>query len=135
MTVMNTSSDLVILTSRVLAEPKKMDKGERARHSLARARRHRRRWPKPEDATLILNFHFHTYTPRPNLHYAEATLEIPREGGCDYYSIVRSGKTKNDALLAVIKNFENSEWFHVFKSEGVYFYVSGELEYLYRGYL
>lgn len=125
-----------IRVSRVLAEPTRKDKAERMAHNLGRVRKHKRKWKEPIDASCILPMHFGTYNPSQGLHYAEMSLGIPAENGMDYYTLVRSGKNKHDALIAVIREIENSTWFHTFRAEGVRFYVTGdEMETLYRGYL
>lgn len=125
-----------IIATRVLAMPTKKDTGERFRERLSKRRTHKRQWARPEDAKLVLSMHFSAHSPRLGVHYAEMSVEIPVAGGADYYTVVRTGKTREQALTAVIQEYQNSEWFHVFKSNGVYFYVTGQgMERLYRGYL
>ncbi len=129
-------SNIVIRTTRVLAEPTGKSRTEKLAGKLGKVRKHKRAWVEPSDATMILPMHFNVVSPKHGIHYAEMSLEIPMAGGFDYYTVVRGGKTRHDALLLVIKEIENSEWFHIFKKQGVYFYVTGgEMENLYRGYL
>lgn len=130
--------NMVIRTTRVLAEPKGKSRTEKLADKLRKTRLHKRKdWVHPgPNASMILPMHFQTRSPKVGLHYAEMTLEIPVANGFDYFTIVRGGKTHYDALLSVIREIENSEWFHVFKAQGVFFYVTGEeMETLYRGYL
>lgn len=134
------SNDVVnatrIVSSRTLAMPTRKDLGERFAANLSKRRKHTRRWYKPEDAALILNMHFSTHSPRIGQHYAEMSIEFPVEGGFDYFVVVRSGKTREQALRNVVEVYQNSEWFHFFKAEGVYFHVTGAgMEQVYRGYL
>ena len=130
------NGEVVVLVSRVLPEPKGKDLAERFRSRLLRRRQHKSRWAPPADAKLILDMHWHTYgSIQRGLHYAEMSVEIPVEGGTDTFTVTRSAKTRDAALLEVIKVMETSTWFHVFKERGVYFKVTGALEYLYRGYL
>lgn len=124
------------ISRRVLAMPTGMDNGERFAENLSRRRKHKRDWVTPDDATLILNMHFTAHSPRLGVHYAEMSVEIPVAGGSDFYTVVRTGKTREQALRAVIEDYQNSTWFHVFKEQRVYFYVTGAgMERLYRGYL
>lgn len=125
-----------IVSSRVLPMPKRRDKGENMAMNLGRKRRHRKNWDTPTDASVILDMHFSVQNPARGQYYAEMSIEFPVKGGFDTYTVVRTGKTREQALRAVIEEYQNSEWFHLFKTQGVYFYVTGAgMEQLYRGYL
>lgn len=135
-TVETDGETLVVRTTRVLKQPRNMDTGQAFAYRLSRSRKHKRKWHQPEGATLILSLHFTVTSPAANVYYAEASLEIPTKAGLQYCPIVASAKNRYDALIALIGKIENSNWFPVFKEEGVCFRVTGcEMEDLYRGYL
>lgn len=129
-------SVVTVRQTRVKAMPSEKDNGEKFQRALSRVRQHQKRWVKPSDATLILGMHFATHSVQRGRHYAEVTLEIPVKGEIGYSTITAGAKTRADALLGVIQKIESSQWFHVFKEEGVYFRVTGAgMEKIYRGYL
>lgn len=126
----------VVTVKKVLAMPTRRDRGELAKKQLARVRRHHKKWEQPSDAALILNFHFSVKTFGRGSYHADATLEIPVPEGFQYFSVAKGCKTAESALLSVIKEIENSHWFHYMKSQRVYFRITGTImEELYRGYL
>lgn len=132
----NEGNEVVVRMSRVIAQPKGKDLGQQFARRLSRVRKHKRKWSAPADATLILDMHWAVHSMQRGNHTAEMTIEIPRKHGLDYYTVSRSGKTRHAALRLVIEAMENSEWFHMFKAQGVYFKVTGcEMEEVYRGYL
>lgn len=130
------NNEVVVRMSRVIPQPKGKDLGQQFAHRLSRVRRHKRKWEAPTDAKLVLDMHWAVHSFQRGVHTADMTIEIPRKGGQDYYTVSRSAKTRHAALRLVIEAVENSEWFHTFKAQGVYFKVTGcEMEEVYRGYL
>jgi hypothetical protein len=128
--------DKVYTRTRGLKQPRGPDKGQLLKYALKRARKQKHKWPVPEDAYLILDLHFSVKSFRRQSFHADATLEIPVEGGFDYFSVSHGGGTRAGALRGVIVEIQNSKWFHHMKKRGVYFKVSGAgMEELYRGYL
>ena len=121
----------------VIKMPKAPDLGERFAKRLTKVRKQRGKWPVPDDAELILHLHFRVQQLSPHVYHADATLEIPTgKADLTYYSIYASDKTRYGALRSVIGQIEGSKWFHVFRSKGVRFRITGAgMEKLYRGYL
>ena len=123
-------------STRVKSMPSAPGKDKQLAYALRRARKQRRKWPEPDDAKLILNLHFSVKSWKQHTFHADATLEIPVEGGFSYFSVTNTNKTKAGALRHVIEEIQNSFWFQHMKKRGVYFRVSGiDMEEIYRGYL